>query len=104
MPSNADCRRRLDIARPSVLPFLQQESFECTEAGYGQQQHHSGGSNGVFVLPVLCVSTGYDVFGPQLGHYGDMQHPTELLGAAAASHLTINLLVALRCGFLTGVI
>ena len=26
----------------------------------------------------LC---GYDVFGPQLGYFGDMQHPTELLGA-----------------------
>ena len=24
----------------------------------------------------LC---GYDVFGPELGHFGDMQHPTELL-------------------------
>ena len=27
----------------------------------------------------LC---GYDVFGPQLGHFGDMQHPTDLLEPA----------------------
>jgi hypothetical protein len=73
---------------------LQQESFfEFTEAGYGQQQHHSGGSNGVFVLPVLCVSTGYDVFGPQLGHYGDMQHPTELLGACGQQLRLISRLI-----------